>query len=306
MHSLNINILKNTIILFSLIQVCFTMHLSAQAPENYPFFVFNNGVRDEQYDTPAKQVQLVKSMGFDGMEKNGLENFSETLTALDKNGLKLYTMYINVNLDNKEQPYDKTLRDVFKKLEGRPTMPWFFITSKQYKPSSEENDAIAVPILQEIADMADEYGIRVMIYPHINFWVDNVNDAVRVAKKVNRRNLGITFNLCHFFADQGTKSDESFIPTVEKAMPYLFAISLNGADIPTEDIIQSKNIWEHFIQPLGDGNYNTYEYLDAFISRGFKGPVGLQCYNIKEEKPVHLKRSVATWRDYQKKIAKKK
>ena len=89
-------------------------------------------------------------------------------------------------------------------------------------------------------------------------------------------------------------------------MPYLFAISLNGADIPTEDIIQSKNIWEHFIQPLGDGNYNTYEYLDAFISRGFKGPVGLQCYNIKEEKPVHLKRSVATWRDYQKKIAKKK
>lgn len=299
-------ILRNTIILFGLIQAFLAVQVSAQAPGDYPFFVFNNGVKDEQYDTPEKQVQLVKSMGFDGMEKNGLENFSETLTALDKNGLKLYTMYINVNLDNKEQPYDKTLRDVFKKLEGRPTMPWFFITSKLYKPSSEENDAIAVPILQEIADMADEYGIRVMIYPHINFWVDNVNDAVRVAKKVNRRNLGITFNLCHFFADQGTKASESFIPTVEKAMPYLFAISLNGADIPTEDIIQSKNIWQHFIQPLGDGNYNTYEYLDAFISRGFKGPVGLQCYNIKEEKPVHLKRSVATWRNYQRKIAKKK
>lgn len=287
--------MKKSIILFILMQYCGAIHLSAQERANYPFFVFNNGVQDAQYDTPEKQVELLKSLGYDGMEKKGIDNVAGTLAALDKYGLQLYSMYLNINLDDKDHPYDKRLEEVFRMLEGRPTMPWFYITSKQYKPSSEENDVIAVPVLQEIADMADAYGIKVMIYPHVNFWVHNVEDAVRVAKKVNRRNLGITFNLCHFLADQGTMANKKFLPTVEKAMPYLFAISINGADIPTEEIMQRENVWQYLIQPLGAGNYNTRQYLNTFIARGFKGPVGLQCYNIPEQKAVHLRKSIKAW-----------
>jgi sugar phosphate isomerase/epimerase len=292
------------IALLFLIHLCGTVPLSAQEIQRYPLFVFNNGVADEKLNTPEKQVQLLKSLGFAGMEKKGLDGFAETLEALDRHGLKLYTMYINIDLDNKEQPYDKRLKEAFQMLKGRETMPWFYITSKQYKPSTSEYDVIAVPILQEIADMADEYGIKVMIYPHVNFWVHNVEDALRVAAKVNRRNAGITFNLCHFLADKGTKADKAFLPLVEKAMPYLFAISLNGADKPTPEIMQSSNLWQYFIQPLGQGNYDTYQYLNAFIERGFDGPVGLQCYNIREEKPVHLRKSRAAWESYQRKIAK--
>lgn len=297
-------LMKSIVIFFNIL--CFTVNLYAQESQDHPFFVFNNGVEDEQYDTPEEQAELLKSLGYDGMEKKGIDGLAETLEALDRHGLKLYTMYLNIDLDNEEQPYDKRLNEVFRMLEGRGTMPWFYITSKQHKPSSEENDAIAVPILQEIADMAHEYGIKVMIYPHVNFWVDNVEDAVRVAEKVNRRNLGITFNLCHFLANRGTKADEVFIPLVEKAMPYLFAISLNGADKPTEDIMQSGNPWQYFIQPLGEGNYNTYRYLNAFIERGFEGPVGLQCYSIKEKKPVHLKKSMTAWKNFQEKIAERR
>lgn len=292
--------MKVVITLFSIL-FC-TVNLSAQNITSNPFFVFNNGIEDEKYDTPQKQVELLKKLGYEGMEKKGIDNFSEVLQALDENDLKLHTMYLNINLDDEEQPYDKRLREVFRSLKGGQTMPWFYITSEHYKPSSEENDAIAVPILQEIADMADEYGIKVMIYPHVNFWVHNVEDAVRVTKKVNRRNLGITFNLCHFLADQGTKAGEAFIPLVEMAMPYIFAISLNGADKPTEKIMQSGNLWEYFIQPLGEGDYNTSQYLKEFRVRGFKGPVGLQTYNIKEEKPVHLEKSMTAWKKLQRKM----
>lgn len=290
---------KKIIALAVFIYGCFASQLYAQQLDKYPLFVFNNGVQDEKYDTPDKQVQLLKSLGYDGMEKKGLDGLAETIAALDKNGLQLYTMYLNINLDDTENPYDKRLEDAFKMLKGRPTMPWFYITSKKFKPSTRENDPLAVSILQKIADMANEYGIKVMIYPHVNFWVDNVEDAVRVAQKVNRRNLGITFNLCHFLADQGMNANSAFIPLVERAMPYVFAISLNGADQPTQTIMQSSNRWNHFIQPLGQGNYNTLEYLNTFIERGFKGPVGLQCYNIKEEKSEHLKHSMAAWKGFQ-------
>jgi sugar phosphate isomerase/epimerase len=297
--------MKSLITLFTIMNLCLVFNLYGQAPHN-PFFVFNNGVKDEQYDSPRKQVQLLKTLGYDGMETKGTDSLAETLEALDEQGLKLYTMYLNIDLDNDKQPYDKQLKEVFRMLKGRETMPWFYITSKKYKPSSKENDVFAVRILQEIADMAREYGIKVMIYPHINFWVDNVEDAVRVAEKVNRRNVGISFNLCHFLADQGTNADATFIPLVEKAMPYLFAISLNGADKPTEAIMKSNNLWQYFIQPLGEGNFRTDYYLNAFTERGFKGPVGLQCYSIKREKSEHLKKSITNWKNFKRKMAIRK
>lgn len=295
--------LKKIVFICCLMNFCAITHLNGQSSYNHPFFVFNNGVEDEQYDTPKKQVQLLKSLGYDGMEMRGTDNIAEILEELDYHGLELYTMYININLDDKEQPYDPRLKEVFSMLEGRPTMPWFYITSEQFEPSSQENDAIAVPILQEIADMASKYGVKVMIYPHVNFWVDNVEDAVRVAEKVNRRNLGITFNLAHFLADQGTKANKALIPMVEKTMPYLFALSFNGADMPTEEIMQRSNLWNNLIQPLGEGSYNSFEYLNAFIGRGFKGPIGLQCFNIREEKSVHLKKSMKAWQDFHAKVA---
>ena len=297
--------MKCLIILFIVKCSCFSLTLRAQQT-HIPFFVFNNGVKDNKYNTTEKQAQLLKTMGFDGMEKNGVDSLAETLLALDKYGLKVYTMYLNIDLDNEWQPYDKELKKVFSLLKGRGTMPWFYITSKKYKPSSEENDSLAVRILREIADMASDYGIKVMIYPHINFWVNDVEDALRVAEKVNRRNVGLTFNLCHFLADEGTNANTAFLPLVERAMPYVFAISLNGADKPTEEIMKSGNLWQYFIQPLGEGNYNTTHYLNAFVERGFRGPVGLQCYNLKTEKSVHLKKSISAWESLQRKLAVRK
>ena len=55
----------------------------------------------------------------------------------------------------------------------------------------------AEEIVREVAAMAEEAGLRVALYPHHGFWVERVEDAVRIAKKVNSKNLGVTFNLCH-------------------------------------------------------------------------------------------------------------
>src|SRR3546814_4325193 len=84
------------------------------------------------------------------------------------------------------------MKEVLAMLEGRPAMPWFYITSKIYKPSSAENDSLAVAILRELADMAAGYGIRIMVYPLVNFWVDNVDDDIRVIEKAGRLHLGLT------------------------------------------------------------------------------------------------------------------
>ncbi|MFP4340574.1 MAG: sugar phosphate isomerase/epimerase family protein [Cyclobacteriaceae bacterium] len=292
--------MRKLLLLFSL---CLHISVQAQHDLDNPFFVFNNGVKDEQYDTVEEQMQLLTRNGYDGMEKNGLDNFEEVYLALQANDLKLYTIYVNINLDNPEQPYDPRLKEVFQMIEGSGAMPWLYVTSKKYPPSSSEYDTLAVPLLQQIADMAQQYGIKVMLYPHMNFWIESVEDAIRVAEKVDRRNFGMTFNLCHYLAHKNQAGVDPWVelqPLSEQAMPYLFAISLNGADARDAD---QQDIWTSFIQPLGEGNFDTYRFLKTFLDQGFEGPVGLQCYSIDEDKAVHLRKSMQTWQEYQRRYA---
>ena len=293
--------MKNLLYLFCL---CLTFSLQAQQVLDNPFFVFNNGVKDEQYNTVEEQMKLLTDNGYDGMEKNGLDNFEEVYQALQNHDLKLYTIYVNVNLDKPEQPYDPRLEEVFQTIEGSGAMPWLYVTSKEYPPSSSEYDHVAVPILQQIADLAQQYRIKVMLYPHMYFWVESAEDAIRIAEKVNRHNLGMTFNLCHYLAHKNRAGIDPWVPLESlsrQAMPYLFAISLNGADKKDAD---QEDIWTSFIQPLGEGNFDTYRFLSTFLNQGFEGPVGLQCYNIKEDKAVHLRKSMQTWKEYQRRYAK--
>jgi sugar phosphate isomerase/epimerase len=305
---------KQYIYIITFLKLCLVLllcSLNGMAQENKikvnsPFFVFNNGISDTAiYKAPAAQVQLAAQMGFDGVEKNQLENFDAFYQAVNDNHLKLYTVYVKVDLDDEQAPYDRRLEDAFKKIQGTQAMPWLFVTSKKYKPSSAENDSIAVPILQEIADLANQYGLKVALYPHTWFWLETVEDAIRVAGKVNRSNFGLTFNLPHFLATQyyaGQDPLQTFPSWAKKASPYLFALSVNGASYPPASADRSK-LWESLIQPLGEGNFDTYAFLKTFWDMGFTGPVGLQCYNIKQDKTTHLKKSVQTWQTYKKRYA---
>ena len=188
-----------------------------------PFFVFNNGISDTSaYKTPEAQVTLAASMGFDGVEKNRLNNFPEFYQALEANHLKLYTIYVEVNLDDEKTPFDPRLEETFNTIQGTQAMPWLFITSKKYKSSSVENDSIAVPIVQRIADMAGRHGLRVTLYPHVWFWLETVEHGISLAQKINRPNVGIAFNLAHYLATQyaaGQNPVDNFPAWAAKAKP---------------------------------------------------------------------------------------
>ncbi|WP_020530075.1 sugar phosphate isomerase/epimerase family protein [Flexithrix dorotheae] len=294
--------MKLKIKLITFIFFTFSLIVNAQKKsiEN-PFFSFNTGIKSGGYETLEEQAKLLKDLGYDGVEKEGIDGFSAMQKAIENEGLNIYTNYIRVDLDNEPQPYDPRIEEIFKMVEGKPTMIWLHVVSKKYKPSSVENDGIAVPILQEIADMAAQYNAKVMLYPHVYFWIECAEDAIRVAEKVNRRNLGMTFNLCHYLAHchmKGIDPIQKFPSIANASVPYLFAISFNGADANPAD---EKQIWKSFIQPLGEGDYDTYNYLKTFLDLGFTGPVGLQTYNIKLNSDIHLKKSMETWQSFKKK-----
>ena len=260
-----------------------------------PFFALINCTQCEKYATPQAQAGVLKELGYAGVGPSGTAGIPEMLEALDEHGLKMVALYVGANLDADKPKYDPKLPEVIKQLKGRDTFVWLYILSSQFKPSSPDGDPQAVALVREIAEMAEQSGIRVALYPHTWFYVQRVEDAVRVAEKVDRPNVGVTFNLCHWL-----KLDEpsSMKRLMELALPHLFLVTINGADADADD-------WDRLIQPLDRGSFDVYRFLKTLKDLGYTGPVGLQCYGVPGDKYENLKRSMDAWKKLSERLAAK-
>ena len=255
-----------------------------------PFFVFDNGLRGENLKTIDAQLDLVKEIGFDGLSwrTDSSERTKQLLDGAKQRGLKVFVIYVNLDLKDGKLVYDPRVKELIALCKGTDTMIWPNLTSKQFKSSDPDGDDIAVAGLRELADLCEANGLRIAIYPHANMWVHRVEDALRVVKQVDRKNVGLTFNLCHALWDGA----EDRIPAlIEEVAPYLFCVTINGADSHPP-----KPAWAQLIQTLDKGSYDVGIVLKKLNAVGYKGPVGLQCYSIKGEPKTLLTDSMGAWR----------
>ena len=255
-----------------------------------PLFVFEDGLWNAKSDSPEYWSDLVKEVGFNGIELIGLNRVDELLPELKRNDLELFALYIKIEID-KEQPYDIHLKEYIKKMKDTGLHLWVHVHSTSYPCSDSSGDEKCVEIISELADFAQNYGVKIAFYPHSDFWVEKVSDGLRLAEKIDKPNVGVVFNLCHFL-----KKDEphKLKQTLIMAMPRLFLVSINGADTGETNNME----WDRLIQPLGSGSYDVLNLLRILKDLGYRNPVGLQCYNIKGESEVFLKQSMETWKEY--------
>ena len=195
-------------ILFSL---CCLVHPASAAPNPNPFFVFDNGLNGENLQTIDAQLDLVKKVGFDGLSwrTDSPERVKQVLAGAKRRGLKVFAIYANLDLQDGNLVYDPRLKEIIPLCRGSGTMLWPNMTSKQFKNSDPAGDDIAVTGLRELADLCASSQVRIALYPHVGMWVHRMEDALRVVKKVDRKNVGLTFNLCHALMD----GEEDRIPS---------------------------------------------------------------------------------------------
>lgn len=270
-----------------------------------PFFVLHNIIRgDSTYNTFDKQIELVKQTGFDGIEINQLESFEGMKAALDKQQFMGSYFYVKIKL---EEPHiDKRLENYIQQLKGTKTIiaPYFISDSKQFKPSAHDADTLVVRLVRQVADWAKAAGLQVAIYPHIGFYVERTDHALTLVKEINRKNVGLTFNLCHWLATTSLSERSQLKPHLKELRPYLKMITICGAN----DVITSqKTIWDDYILPLGTGSFDTYNLVKYCVKDlKLKVPIGVQCYNIKADKPQLVQNTMRVWQQYKVQLAAEK
>jgi len=248
------------------------------------FFLFCHDTHDAKKRDYAQQAEMISNLGFDGVGHLLLKGIPERLATLDEKGLKLVWLHSYVDIRPDSVSYDPGLREAVELLRGREVL--LSLTIRGGKRSDPSYDNRVVPVLREIADLAATTGQRVVLYPHVGDWVEKLGDAVRVAHKVDRPNLGAMFNLYHWLR---VEYPDRLEEALEKAMPHLFAVSITGSDPPSAGQGTAN-------QPLGSGAFDVAGLLRALHRLGYKGPIGLFCWGIGGDAEVHLKQSMAAWR----------
>lgn len=257
----------------------------ATAKAENAFFAFDNGVGRGGW-TPEQQAKLLAELGYAGIGYSGTGQIPERLAAFDRHGLKVFSIYVASRLGPDGPSYDPELKTAIAQLKGRDTIIWLTVLGQ-----AENGEEQAVAVVREVADLAAESGLRVALYPHVGFYVARVEDAVRIVKKVDRDNVGASFNLCHFLKLDDQKNIRA---RLEEALPHLYLVSINGAD--SGDTNQMG--WDRLIQTLDRGGYDMRGLLALLKELGYRGPIGLQCYAIEGDPVDNLKRSMAAWRKY--------
>ena len=253
------------------------------------FFAFCIDTHDAKKRNLEQQAALLKELGYDGVGHLWLDNIPERLKTLDAAGLKLFQITMTVDITPGKQAYDPRFKEVMPLLKGRGVQ--FLLLMNGLKPSDPAGDERAVEIIREMAALASDSGAQILLYPHSYMWMERIEDAVRVADKVDRKNVGVMFNLCHWLR---VSKDRNYKPLLAKAMPRLWAVSISGADEFDE-----KPGWEHYIQPLGRGSFDMLAFLKTLRQLGYAGPIGLQCYGIPGDVRDNLAESMKAWRSYQ-------
>ncbi len=252
-----------------------------------PFFALCMDTHDSNKRTLPEQAKLLAELGYDGAGHLWPKDVDKRISTLEAAGLKLYQVYARVSIAPGKRPYDPKIAEVIPLLKGRDTTVALLVTGG--KPSDASRDGRAVAIIREIADSARGAGVRVVLYPHANHWLERVEDALRVAEKTGRENVGVMFNLCHWLK-AGGQADPA--PLLKRVLPRLWAVTVNGSPARAE-LKAGKGGW---ILPLGRGSFDVAGLLKTLRGLGYRGPVGLQCYGIRGDARDHLAASIRAWR----------
>jgi sugar phosphate isomerase/epimerase len=235
--------------------------------------------------SPEQQAGFAREYGFEGTVFDHARQIPERLRALDEAHLQLFFLWLTVDISNGQIKYEPGMEAAIEALQGRGTVVWVAMQGDDAGGGAGAEER-TIQAVDRISDLASRSNLRVALYPHYGFYLARFRDVVRVAERVARSNVGVTFNLCH---ELRSGFDPEFHQLLDKAIPRLYGVTINGADRQGRE-------WSTLIQPLGRGDYDVTELVRTITKAGYRGPFGIQCYGLKGDPGVYLKQSMAAWR----------
>ncbi len=252
-------------------------------------FAMTNWFYKYKWSEPATQIDVLAECGYQGAmlslkdDPNRWKMLPAYLAALKKHDVRLTAIHARFYIE--DGTYPQVIKDNLPLLKDTKVVLVPSVGSRKKLDRKDPKAVeIAVEILREMSDDAKEYGLGgIAPYMHIGNWIETIDDNVRIARAVDRRNVGVMFHLHHWQA-VGNRDLGKLREDLENAKPYLMIVVIQGTD-------QDKAT--HKI--LGEGTFDMVPLVRTLREIDYQGPLGTMGYTQSGDIPGKLKRAYRAW-----------
>lgn len=224
----------------------------------------------------AAQCGMMKEIGYDGIHFSvwdgrrwGTTRGLAEVTA--RHGIELSGIYIVLNLElDAEHPANAGILTMLEQLEGCTTVNLAIRSAAPGlatgAPAGDE--PVVAPVVAFLAaalDICERRGIDLLLYPHIGFWMDRHEVALRLCRHLEHPRLGIVFTGYHWYALEA--GDPA--PILDALRPWLRQVHLSGS---RKSSLGSGGVAT--IEPLDTGELDNLALIGSLRARSYQGPIG--------------------------------
>ena len=212
-------------------------------------------------------------------------------------GLDVAAAYVTVDLAGGDELEEnrKAVR-LIESIEGCPNVEIAIKTTVAgMRPSDPIGDEVAIRFLERLLPICEKRGITLLLYSHINFWMEGIGDAIRLCQRLDHPHLGAMFCGFHWYAVDG----KMLVDSLTNAGKHLKQVNLCGSRRDPNGLGGKATI-----EPLDDGEMDNFAIMGQLQRLGFAGYVGFQGYSSGGDPYAKLRRSLAAFRDIEARLAR--
>lgn len=223
--------------------------------------------------------RIVREAGFDSMEVSRIPFFEKLITPglrktfaewAKKIGLSMLGFDAWVDFD----PYkarEKTLLGFKRAIDFAADLNLGQIITHDGQKhiaqgrSPAECLRVLIPFFQEVADLAQKKGLKVVLEPHPDTLSMDDAFAIDLVDGVGRENLGLVYDCCHY----GVGQPDTYVQAIEKLSHRIYHLHFSDGDRRTYAL--------HL--PLGEGKLDLDAIIEALKAIGFSGTLTNDLFN---------------------------
>lgn len=252
-------------------------------------FAMTNWFYKYQWGDPAAQIRILSETGYDSVmlslkdDPKRWEKLPAYLESMKDHDVRLAAIHARFYIE--DGTYPQVIKDNLPLLKGTSVVLIPSVGSREKLGRRDPRATkMAVKILREMSDDAARHELGgIAPYMHIGNWIETVDDNLRIARLVDRRNVGVMFHLHHWQAI-GNRGYDRLRSDLLRARPYLMTV-----------VIQGTNESEATHRIVGEGDFNMVPLVRTLREMGYQGSLGTMGFTQQGDIPAKLARANRAW-----------
>ena len=249
-------------------------------------FAFYNSIGLYDFET---RCEIIKDIGYDGInfsiwDGSRWKESEKYNTVREKYDLEVTGTYVVLNLDlPPEHPHNEGIITLLENIQGCNQVDLAIKSAGRVIPkSSPIGDGPVYKWLDRALKICEKRNIDLLLYPHITFWMDNHQDALRLCKNLNHPNLGIVMTTVHWYLGNGSNVSRF----LKETFPYTRKVHIAGSK-------RTPLGWGQIgtAQTLDSGELDNFAIIGGLKSLGYKGKFGAMMWEEGGDPYIKLKKS---------------